>query len=36
MTRPSAALLEARDRKALLMLPLISGGETIGMMEVVD
>jgi diguanylate cyclase (GGDEF)-like protein len=30
------ALLEARDRKALLMLPLITGGETIGMMEVVD
>ncbi|HKO73784.1 MAG TPA: sensor domain-containing diguanylate cyclase [Gaiellaceae bacterium] len=30
------ALLEARARKALLMLPLITGGETIGMMEVVD
>jgi diguanylate cyclase (GGDEF)-like protein len=30
------ALLEARDRKALLMLPLITGGETIGLMEVVD
>jgi diguanylate cyclase (GGDEF)-like protein len=30
------ALLEERDRKALLMLPLISRGETIGMMEVVD
>ncbi len=30
------ALLEARDRKALLMLPLMTGGETIGMMEVVD
>ena len=30
------ALLEARGRKALLMLPLITGGETIGMMEVVD
>jgi diguanylate cyclase (GGDEF)-like protein len=29
-------LLEARDRNALLMLPLISGGEAIGMMEVVD
>jgi len=29
-------LLQARDRNALLMLPLISGGETIGMMEVVD
>ena len=30
------ALLEARDRKTLLMLPLMTGGETIGMMEVVD
>jgi diguanylate cyclase (GGDEF)-like protein len=30
------ALLEARDRKALLMLPLITCGETIGLMEVVD
>jgi len=30
------ALLEARGRKALLMLPLITGGETIGLMEVVD
>ena len=30
------ALLQARGRKALLMLPLITGGETIGMMEVVD
>ena len=30
------ALLEARGRNALLMLPLITGGETIGMMEVVD
>jgi diguanylate cyclase (GGDEF)-like protein len=30
------ALLDARGRKALLMLPLITGGETIGMMEVVD
>jgi diguanylate cyclase (GGDEF)-like protein len=29
-------LLEARGRKALLMLPLIASGETIGMMEVVD
>jgi len=29
-------LLEARGRNALLMLPLITGGETIGMMEVVD
>ena len=36
MTPPSACSLEARDRNALLMLPLISGGETIGMMEVVD
>jgi diguanylate cyclase (GGDEF)-like protein len=30
------ALLESRERNALLMLPLITGGETIGMMEVVD
>jgi diguanylate cyclase (GGDEF)-like protein len=30
------ALLEARGRNALLMLPLICGGETIGLMEVVD
>jgi diguanylate cyclase (GGDEF)-like protein len=30
------ALLESRNQKALLMLPLIAGGETIGMMEVID
>jgi diguanylate cyclase (GGDEF)-like protein len=30
------ALLESREHNALLMLPLITGGETIGMMEVVD
>src|SRR3954470_2049043 len=30
------ALLEERGRRALLMLPLIARGETIGMMEVVD
>jgi len=29
-------LLKTRGRQALLMLPLITGGETIGMMEVVD
>ncbi len=30
------ALLEERGRNALLMLPLIARGETIGMMEIVD
>ena len=29
-------LLESRDQNTLLMLPLISRGETIGMMEVID
>src|SRR6187401_421090 len=30
------ALLESRGRKTLLMLPLVTRGETIGMMEVID
>lgn len=29
-------LLESRGQSALLMLPLVAGGETIGMMEVID
>jgi diguanylate cyclase (GGDEF)-like protein len=29
-------LLESRDQKTLLMLPLVARGETIGMMEVID
>jgi diguanylate cyclase (GGDEF)-like protein len=30
------ALLESRGRKTLLMLPLVTRGETLGMMEVID
>ena len=30
------ALLESRDQKTLLMLPLVARGETIGLMEVID
>jgi diguanylate cyclase (GGDEF)-like protein len=30
------ALLESRDQKTLLMLPLLARGETIGLMEVID